>query len=258
MSSPVLVHLIEPAAWRAALAEGAVRPAGGRFVHLSTPEQVHLPAERLFPGRRDLVLLVVDPARLTDPVRYEPGHPDDPTGLRFPHLYGPLPTTVVVAVVPHLPPARLPLPAPGDACGRTLALLLSLHTRRAATVWDVPGGVAVADDRFPNSYDDNRLLLWEPAAPDAVATAAHAAAEELGWARPAATLLWAGAEPVARELGARGWEVRELVLMARPGSPLAGGGRAETVPQDEVHPLWERSWQELGLSAEVAAELVER
>ena len=59
-----LLHLIDPAAWRAALSAGAVRPPSldeVGFVHLSTPEQVHLPAQRLFPGRRDLVLLVVDP-----------------------------------------------------------------------------------------------------------------------------------------------------------------------------------------------------
>ena len=46
MAPDVLVHLIEPAAWRAALAEGAVRPPSldvVGFVHLSTPEQVHLP-----------------------------------------------------------------------------------------------------------------------------------------------------------------------------------------------------------------------
>ncbi len=73
-------------------------------MHLSTPEQVHLPAERLFPGRRDLLLLVVDPARLADPVRMEPGVPTDPEGMLFPHLYGPLPVTAVVATLPYRPP----------------------------------------------------------------------------------------------------------------------------------------------------------
>ena len=96
MAPDVLLHLVEPAAWRAALAEGALRPPSlddVGFVHLSTPDQVHLPAERLYPGRRDLVLLVVDPARLTDPVRFEAGLPADPGGMLFPHLYGPLPTS---------------------------------------------------------------------------------------------------------------------------------------------------------------------
>ena len=121
-----LVHLIEPAQWRAALADGAVRPPSLEsvgFVHLSTPEQVHLPAQALYPGRRDLVLLVVDPCRLTDPVRFEPGLPHDPASMRFPHLYGPLPVTAVTAVVPYRPPAPTVLPEPGDALGQGAGLL---------------------------------------------------------------------------------------------------------------------------------------
>ena len=86
-------------------------------MHLSTPEQVHLPAARLFPGRRDVLLLVVDPARLADPVRFEPGVPGDPSSMRFPHLYGPLPVAAVVAVVPYDPDADPVLP-PLDDDGR--------------------------------------------------------------------------------------------------------------------------------------------
>ncbi len=73
------------------------------FVHLSTPRQVHLPANRLFPGREDLVLLRVDPARLNAPVRWEPGVPSDPESMRFPHLYGPLPIAAVTAVLDYRP-----------------------------------------------------------------------------------------------------------------------------------------------------------
>jgi uncharacterized protein (DUF952 family) len=101
-----LLHLIQPADWQAAVEAGEVRPpslADVGFVHLSTPDQVHLPAARLFPGRRDLLLLVVDPERLGDPVRFEPGVPGDPAAMRFPHLYGPLPVAAVVAVVPYEP-----------------------------------------------------------------------------------------------------------------------------------------------------------
>ena len=111
-----LLHLIEPADWVAAQGAGEVRPpslADVGFVHLSTSEQVHLPAARLFPGRLDVLLLVVDPERLTDPVRFEPGVPGDPGSLRFPHLYGPLPVAAVVAVVPYRPGAEPVLPHPG-------------------------------------------------------------------------------------------------------------------------------------------------
>lgn len=73
------------------------------FVHLSTQQQVHLPANRLFAGRTDLVMLFVDPAMLSAPLRWEPGVPGDPESMLFPHLYGALPTTAVVGVEPYRP-----------------------------------------------------------------------------------------------------------------------------------------------------------
>lgn len=73
------------------------------FVHLSRPDQVHLPANRLFAGRRDIVLLHLDAALLSDPVRWEPGVPGDPAAMVFPHLYGPLPAAAVTAVTEYIP-----------------------------------------------------------------------------------------------------------------------------------------------------------
>ncbi|MGY1812179.1 GNAT family N-acetyltransferase [Blastococcus sp. SYSU D00820] len=272
MTGGPLVHLVEPADWRAALSAGELRPpslAAAGFVHLSTPAQVHLPAQRLYPGRRDLALLVVDPARLTGPVRWEPGVPGDPDGERFPHLYGPLPTSAVVAVVPWRPPVEPVLPAPGDRLGRTLAALWSLPVRRAPEVRDVPGGVAVVDRRFPHSRDDNRLLLTAPVGTDdaaraeVVAATAGEVAADAGWVVRAAALCWPGADAVAAELRTRGWRAEELLLMAGPARPLPGGEPAEIVEQREVHPLWDRTWRQelpphLPDLDEVVAQLIAR
>jgi uncharacterized protein (DUF952 family) len=74
-----------------------------RYIHLSTPEQVHLPANRLYRGRDDLVLLHVDPALLGSPVRWEPGVATDPESMVFPHLYGPLPVRAVINVTAYPP-----------------------------------------------------------------------------------------------------------------------------------------------------------
>jgi uncharacterized protein (DUF952 family) len=76
-----LVHLCSNDEWRSAQAGGELRPESldvSGFVHLSTPEQVHLPANRLYSGRTDLVLLRIDPARLTFPSAGNLGSPAIP------------------------------------------------------------------------------------------------------------------------------------------------------------------------------------
>jgi uncharacterized protein (DUF952 family) len=105
----VLVHLCSAADWRAAQISGEHRPeslVANGFVHLSTPAQVHLPANRLYSGRTDLVLLRIDATRLTSPIRWEPGVATDPDAMVFPHLYGALPAKAVINVTPYRPDAN--------------------------------------------------------------------------------------------------------------------------------------------------------
>jgi uncharacterized protein (DUF952 family) len=73
-------------------AGGRIDPAPGEaFVHLSRPEQLHTPANLFYAGRQDLIVLAVDPDRLTAEVKVEGG---------FPHLYGPLLADAVFDVLP--------------------------------------------------------------------------------------------------------------------------------------------------------------
>ncbi|PXX11969.1 uncharacterized protein (DUF952 family) [Mycolicibacterium moriokaense] len=105
-SPSTLVHLCSAEEWRLAESTGEHRPASlgaSGFIHLSTPEQVHLPANRLYGGRTDLVLLRIDAAALTAPVRWEPGVATDPDSMVFPHLYGPLPVAAVISITSYRP-----------------------------------------------------------------------------------------------------------------------------------------------------------
>ena len=125
----VLVHLCAADEWSRARASGGIRPGvsgGVEFIHLSTPQQVHLPANRLYRGRGDLVLLHIDPALLDAPVRWEPGVATDPYSMLFPHLYGSLPLSAVIRVTAYQPAPDGTFPAiaaaggdPQDAAGES-------------------------------------------------------------------------------------------------------------------------------------------
>ncbi|MFT4127824.1 MAG: DUF952 domain-containing protein [Gordonia sp. (in: high G+C Gram-positive bacteria)] len=102
----VLLRLCPASEWDAIRELGGERPGPDEsFIHLSAPHQVHRPANRIFGGRDDITLLVLDPDRLEGEIRWEAGVPDDPAAMRFPHLYGHLPVAAVVEVVEYIPDA---------------------------------------------------------------------------------------------------------------------------------------------------------
>lgn len=91
------MHIAERTSWEASPAR-AYRPAAFAaegFVHCSEPEQIEAVANRFFRGRTDLVLLLIDEARLSASVRRENLEGGDEP---FPHVYGPIEREAVVAV----------------------------------------------------------------------------------------------------------------------------------------------------------------
>lgn len=93
----LLVHIAHGSDWEAATRTGAYAPpmlAEDGFIHLSKPEQAHLPANALYSDTPGLVLLWIDPALVGGEIRYEPAEPG--SDEVFPHLYAPLEVSAVV------------------------------------------------------------------------------------------------------------------------------------------------------------------
>lgn len=85
----MLFHVAEYDTWVAAEAAGSYAPASLQaegFIHLSTANQIHRTIQKFFAGRWGLVLLTIDPDRLTSELRWEEAGP----GELFPHVYGPI------------------------------------------------------------------------------------------------------------------------------------------------------------------------
>lgn len=267
-ATDILLHITTAAPWRVALAAGShvvpsLRSEG--FIHLSSPEQVHLPANRLYAGRDDLLLLVIDPARLVAEVRWEPGVPGDPDAMRFPHLYGPLPVAAVTSVVPWRPGADgafappTGLPAPGDATARARAAERSLYERRAPILVPLGGGMGWRDPRVASSYENNSLAL------DGSPTVAEVEA--------AGDLVLGDAQHRRVHLAVRPdlpapWEVEEEHLLVLEGAALAAvepvvpdGVAVVPVAGEVMAGLWGPTWRRdlpSGIPDVVVDELVRR
>ncbi|KAA3655901.1 MAG: DUF952 domain-containing protein [Chloroflexi bacterium] len=99
----IILHITTKAGWQTAVSAQAYRDnsldAEG-FIHCSTPAQVLFPANAIFQGQHNLILLCIDPDKLTHQLVYEDCYE---SGIEFPHLYGPLNMDAVVDVVDFPP-----------------------------------------------------------------------------------------------------------------------------------------------------------
>lgn len=100
---PTIYHLTGQKDWAAAQSNGQLRPeslAAEGFIHCSQDAaQMLRVAQRLYPGRPDLLALAVNTALLTAPVITEPSR----SGELYPHIYGPLAISAVTAIRPLNP-----------------------------------------------------------------------------------------------------------------------------------------------------------
>jgi uncharacterized protein (DUF952 family) len=102
----MIYHITSRMAWNQARERGDYRAESlvtEGFIHCSTDEQVIPVAEKFYKGQEGLLLLVIEPGRLTSALKWEPpaeGAP--PLGVRegdlFPHIYGPINLEAVVRV----------------------------------------------------------------------------------------------------------------------------------------------------------------
>lgn len=101
----MILHITTEGAWAAAKMRGTYTADSlttEGFIHCSTPAQVVWVANQRFRGRTDLVLLHIDPARVNADVVYENLEGGE---MQFPHVYGPIPVSAVVDVMPFRPSA---------------------------------------------------------------------------------------------------------------------------------------------------------
>lgn len=112
-----ILHITTRAAWSAAGKAGQYEAdslAEQGFIHCSRESQVLRVANSYYAGQPGLVLLVIDPAKLSPELRWEPG--TDLASELFPHVYGPVNLDAVVDVLPFEPNAdgTFSLPKPGN------------------------------------------------------------------------------------------------------------------------------------------------
>ena len=106
-----LYHITTREAWIAATRNGAYTApslASEGFIHCSTSAQVPAVARRFYGGQSGLVLLAIDPTRLTATLKWEAAAdgtiPAGASGAgRFPHVYGPINMEAVARVLDFEP-----------------------------------------------------------------------------------------------------------------------------------------------------------
>ncbi len=94
-----LLHICSRTNWRKAQDLGRLKDPSldsEGFIHCSFVDQVLTPANALFTGQTDLILLVIDRSRLKSRLVIEDSYG---SGMEFPHVYGPIELEAVTSTV---------------------------------------------------------------------------------------------------------------------------------------------------------------
>ena len=103
----MILHLLSREAWVEAQTHGqliAPSVATEGFAHCSTEHQMVDVANKYYRGSNDMVLLNIDPSKLTSQLKFEPpahldGSPALPHEPMFPHIYGAINLDAVIDVI---------------------------------------------------------------------------------------------------------------------------------------------------------------
>ncbi len=99
----ILYHIIPLGEWGTAVSTNLYSPTSIEtegFIHCSTKEQLLFPANGMFKGQTDLILLEIDSEKVTHQIVYEDCYE---SGIAFPHIYGSLNIDAVTATIPFPP-----------------------------------------------------------------------------------------------------------------------------------------------------------
>jgi uncharacterized protein (DUF952 family) len=117
----VILHLTNSANWIEAQQQGLITApslATEGFIHCSTEHQMRDVANKYYRGATDMVLVHIDSAALTSPLKWEPpahidGSPSLPDEPLFPHIYGVINLNAVSQVIdfPSNPDGSFDLPS---------------------------------------------------------------------------------------------------------------------------------------------------
>ncbi len=106
----LILHITSKQEWLAAQARGEyVAPSLNTegFIHCSTEKQVLHVADAFYRGKNDLVLLVLDEAKLKPELKWEPPAGSPTAGIsesdKFPHIFGPINLTAIASVLDFEP-----------------------------------------------------------------------------------------------------------------------------------------------------------
>ena len=117
----MILHLTNSANWIEAQQQGFITApslAAEGFIHCSTEHQMRDVANKYYRRATDMVLVHIDPAALTSPLKWEPpahidGSPSLPDEPLFPHIYGVINLDAVIRVInfPSKPDGSFDLPS---------------------------------------------------------------------------------------------------------------------------------------------------